>query len=763
MEATVTTFTFLQQVFDHQPEAAVYVMPVWQQEPSTNEKKIIDFQFLYSNAAIGNLNGQGSDQLLGKSVLADRLPDPGFCEIIFQQCLYVYQTGKPMQHSYFSNELEKYVTLQRVKFHDGVLTTARNRTEEYRTQVEKEQQTKLLQSLIESSPYGICLYESMRNPEGRIEDFKLRLCNQKSAEITALSLEQLQTHTVKELMVLRGHSSYFDICTEVVESGQPHYMEYYSTSQDQWLGFSFVKFEDGYLLNYIDITKTKKLEADALRNAHELQVIFNGSLSGVYSAKVIRDAKGMVSDLIFLRANEGFYKMFFATEEEVIGNSLLSISGGDVQDTFLTYVHEMMASEEPLVREINYHNPERWFEFSMVKLYEETLSVTVNDITSQKLAITEIERQRNLLDNILKQSPNGLSITKAIRDEQGNMVDAICVLMNEACEKFNGVPNEVMLNHSMGTLDPSILDSPLFAAARSLQTGQTFRTEYFLPLSKRWLELAVAKMDADHFINVFTDMTTMKESQVQMEQVVDELKRSNIMLEDFAYAASHDMKEPIRKIHFFADRLKEELKDQLNETQTKLFQRMEGAASRMRLLVDDLLTYSYVSKEVSELEAIPLNEKINVVLEDLELVVQEKRARITVGALPTIYGHRRQIQQLFHNLISNALKYSKENTQPTIHITSQLVQGNKVKGVLPADKKDRSYYLIQVKDNGIGFSQEDAERIFHVFTRLHGNSEYSGTGVGLAIVQRVIENHKGFIYAESSPGNGAVFNILWPA
>ncbi|HEV7333069.1 MAG TPA: PAS domain-containing protein [Flavisolibacter sp.] len=254
----------------------------------------------------------------------------------------------------------------------------------------------------------------------------------------------------------------------------------------------------------------------------------------------------------------------------------------------------------------------------------------------------------------------------------------------------------------------------------------------------------------------------VSERTIELENLNQELKRTNANLEEFAYAASHDMKEPIRKIHLFADRLKQELAEKLTPEQQHLFSRVENAAKRMGLLIEDLLTYSHVSKGVSHREIVDLNTKVQNVLEDLEVEIDEKKAEITIGALPTIYGHKRQLQQLFQNLIGNALKYSKPDVLPQITITAKLVYGSDTSLHMTADAARQQYHLLEVKDNGIGFEQVDAERIFNVFTRLHGNAEYKGTGVGLSIAKKVMENHQGFIWAESQPGVGTSFKMLFP-
>ena len=150
-------------------------------------------------------------------------------------------------------------------------------------------------------------------------------------------------------------------------------------------------------------------------------------------------------------------------------------------------------------------------------------------------------------------------------------------------------------------------------------------------------------------------------------------------------------------------------------------------------------------------------------LEDLELAIEEKKAKIHVGPMPKIKGHRRQIQQLFQNLIGNALKYNKPGSIPEISISANRVRGYELDITLNPGEESKAFYLIEVRDQGIGFEQEASERIFQVFQRLHGNAEYRGTGIGLSIARKVVNNHHGKIWAESEPGKGASFKILLPA
>lgn len=246
-------------------------------------------------------------------------------------------------------------------------------------------------------------------------------------------------------------------------------------------------------------------------------------------------------------------------------------------------------------------------------------------------------------------------------------------------------------------------------------------------------------------------------------QLNEELASSNTNLEEFTRIASHDLKEPIRKVDFFVDRLKTSLEGKISTEEKTLFDRVENATDRMRLLIDDLLEYSHLTQLQREQEQIDLNDKMRLILTDLELIIREKKATVHVDKLPMVKGHRRQLQQLFQNLISNALKYSKKDVPPEITINAKKITGSEASISLPPELASQEFNLINVCDNGIGFDQNDAHRIFNVFTRLHGNKEYPGTGIGLSIAKKVTENHHGYIYAKGEPGKGACFSILLPA
>ncbi len=182
----------------------------------------------------------------------------------------------------------------------------------------------------------------------------------------------------------------------------------------------------------------------------------------------------------------------------------------------------------------------------------------------------------------------------------------------------------------------------------------------------------------------------------------------------------------------------------------------------MQLLIDDLLEYSHVSNRPAGFEEIDLNEKLKRVLGDVEIEIEDKKATINIGTLPTIRGYRRQIQQLFQNILTNALKYNRPGVPSEINIHARVVTGSDIESDLTEEQRSKLFYLIEITDNGIGFDQKYAEKIFNMFQRLHSKMEYAGTGVGLSIARKVVENHHGFITAKSEIGKGAQFKVYLP-
>jgi PAS domain S-box-containing protein len=240
----------------------------------------------------------------------------------------------------------------------------------------------------------------------------------------------------------------------------------------------------------------------------------------------------------------------------------------------------------------------------------------------------------------------------------------------------------------------------------------------------------------------------------ELARLNEELARSNSELEQFAYVASHDLQEPLRKVQAFGDRLRAVAGPALTGDGDEYLERMQNAAKRMQVLISDLLAFSRVTTKTEPPVSVDLQSLVGEVLSDLEVRISELNADVQVSSLPAIQANRTQMRQLFQNLIGNALKFHKEGESPVVHVSAELRESG---------SNAHSEWSMTVKDNGIGFEQQYSDRIFGVFQRLHSRSEYEGTGIGLAVCKKIVELHGGDISVESSPGHGTTFTLTLPA
>ena len=252
-------------------------------------------------------------------------------------------------------------------------------------------------------------------------------------------------------------------------------------------------------------------------------------------------------------------------------------------------------------------------------------------------------------------------------------------------------------------------------------------------------------------IGTVRDITARKKTEAELRAFTTRLEQSNRELQDFASVASHDLQEPLRKIQAFGDRLQTKYSAQLGETGLDYLARMQNAASRMQTLINDLLSFSRVTTRAKPFEPIDLERIAQEVVSDLEIRIEQTSGRVEIEALPIIDADPVQIRQLFQNLIGNALKFHKPDEAPVVRVIGSLVNGNA--GVCE----------IMITDNGIGFDEKYLDRIFTIFQRLHGRSEYEGTGVGLAVCRKIAERHGGTITAKSQPQQGTTFIVALPS
>ncbi len=304
------------------------------------------------------------------------------------------------------------------------------------------------------------------------------------------------------------------------------------------------------------------------------------------------------------------------------------------------------------------------------------------------------------------------------------------------CGWLNQKANKIPVEHL------NLISVILSFTAYAVESGTLYKI-----VSRQNLNLE--EMVAKRTLKLETQAQELKKEIGERKKVAEELNRSNQDLQDFASIASHDLQEPLRKVIIFGDRLKEKFAGKMDESALNYLERMISASARMQNLIDELLSFSRVSTKAKPFESTDLNKVVDGVLTDLDSRIAKSKAKIELDGLPTIDADPVQMQQLFQNLVGNALKFCREGVAPVVSIGGNLNGGGTCE--------------IRVQDNGIGLDKKYVDRIFKPFERLHGRSEFEGTGMGLAICQKIVKRHRGTIEVESTDNKGCTFIIHLPA
>lgn len=375
------------------------------------------------------------------------------------------------------------------------------------------------------------------------------------------------------------------------------------------------------------------------------------------------------------------------------------------------------------------------------------------DITDRKEALEETRQAKEFSENIIRSSQDGI----VAFDREGAFT-----VWNSGMEKMTGIAASAALGRPVVRVLPFLAEAQESRSFKRVLAGATVKAtdRPFLVESSGRSGFYEAHYSPLHDtsggiiggVGVIRDVTEQKNSRERLQNFTALLRQRNRELQDFAYVASHDLQEPLRKIRAFGDRLQKRCEHLLDEQAKDYLGRMQDAARRMQVLISDLLSFSRVSTEAQPFAEVDLTAVARDVISDLEERIEQSGAQVELGELPRVQADPTQMRQLLQNLISNGLKYQKPGTPPRIEISA-------TEYMRETDLPPLEHHgcLIHVRDNGIGFDEKYLDRIFTVFQRLHGRNEYEGTGIGLAICRKIVERHHGWITARSSPGHGATF------
>jgi len=339
----------------------------------------------------------------------------------------------------------------------------------------------------------------------------------------------------------------------------------------------------------------------------------------------------------------------------------------------------------------------------------------------------------------------------AITDQAGTIIhinDKFCQISQYSCEELLGQNHRIINSgyHSQDffiTLWQTIVNGKIWEG----EIKNRAKSGSFYWVNTTIVPFLDEKGKPYQYVSIRYEITQRKLAEEQLRIYAEKLERSNRELQDFASIAAHDLQEPLRKIQAFGDRLFTRYRNDLSSEAQDILNRMLSSAKRMRKLIDDLLTYSRITIKNNPLAPTSLHQITQEVLSDLEIRIEQTKAKIEVCELPTIDADPSQMRQLIQNLLANALKFHQKDTPPVVKVSATI---------------EKDHCVLIITDNGIGFEEKYLDRIFTIFQRLHGKHEYEGTGVGLAVCRRIVERHGGSITATSKPGQGTTFLVTLP-
>lgn len=759
MEIIKQETQLIPELFDALPESVIWFVPVWKKE-NIDQSKIIDFEVRYCNDAACEFLQADKSEIIGNTILGNTLVDKDYQNILYTQCLQVWQTGKPIEESYYNESLKKYYNVLRSKAMGGVISLSRDRTAFYKAEQEHQKRAKLLDSILDVSINVMFVLEARRNESGVIIDQVFVKVNKLFTKITGTTEEQVIGQSLLKFFPSALENGLFQTNNEVIETGKALRTEFFYRGDglNNWFDISMVKLgENELVVTFADITKSRLNEIKLEQLTHRLQTIINSSNAGIITCLPVWNENNEIEDFEFTLINKKVTSYIGQEPSVLIGKRAEEFFPGYKRNGMFEHYKNVFLTHQPFQHDIHYKEDgiDAWIDLMCTRMDDQIL-ITFTDITTLKKLQQQIETSANRLNTVINTSQVGIFTLSPVKDDHGLITDFTFGIVNAAVASYIGQTAENLQGQLASIGFPAYKTNGLFEIYRkTLETGSAHHFNFHYEDGYDvYFDILSTKMN-DEVLVTFTDHTAIKKLQLQLESSIEELKRSNTSLEEFAYAASHDLQEPLRKINYFSERLKQIYGNSLTPESITMFERMEVSTSRMRHLIDDLLAYSQVSTTPKSNKLVDLNNIIQQVTSDLETTIQDKNATIITEALPVIKGDPTQLRQMFQNLLSNSLKYSRNDVPPVIEIHSSRINHT-------INDHTSPFYKIEIIDNGIGFEQEQAQRIFQVFQRLHGKSEYPGTGVGLAIVQKVVANHGGMIAAEGKQNEGAVFTILLP-
>ncbi|GAA5029181.1 hypothetical protein GCM10011506_17270 [Marivirga lumbricoides] len=662
---------------------------------------------------------------------------------------------------------------------EGVLVVCTETTSKIKARQALEESEERFRLLAENADLLI----ATSNEHGRIDYF-----NKAWEDFTGRSVEKLITEGWRDLLHPDDKERFLTSYSKAFENREMLEIELRLLNKNNEYRWILAKIPPlfsndgvfkGFLSTCLDITEMKNAQQNLVKSEQRLaSIVENAPFPiGVYVGREMRIVLANKSIMdVWSRGYDIVGKTYFEVlpelENQQVYQKLLKVY--DSGEPF-------HAKNQKIFLNVNCELKEHYFNYSFTPLFDAAGKVygvmnTAADITDINFANLKIKQNEKHLQDTILQAPVAICIMKG--------PNYIVELANNKMLELWGVKREDILGKPVFDGIPEAENQGLEGLLNKvLSTGETVSAEGVPVKLPRKGEAETVYVDfvyqANHsadgvvsnIMAIATDVTPQVKMRQKIEDVVSKrtrelaeanssLQKSNAELAQFAHIASHDLQEPLRKIAIFTQMLESGLGDKVDEVSANYLSKIRVSSNRMHNMIKDVLTYSELLNQVRAFKRVELTEIIKNTILDYELLIEEKAARVEYDTLPAINAIPLQMEQLFGNLIGNALKFSKNGTPLVIQVKAKELNFDD-KYVNGLDTSC-NYIKLSFVDNGIGFEAEFQEQIFNIFQRLHSKADYSGTGIGLAMCKRIVQNHLGIINAEGSSGNGATFNVILP-
>lgn len=607
---------------------------------------------------------------------------------------------------------------------------------------------------------GVALFAAIGSDQQSITDFRCSMMSPRFRQLIDCPVDELG-QSIRQLTPIAEQQALFEQFKYVLTQQQRTYCRatllQTATLSGHLCELTLIPLPGGVLVT-ASPAATVKQQVEQVSRLQVLENSFNACLNGITVYEAVLDTNQELIDFRFVAINAAGLTINGLSREQVIGKTLRELyPPTDSFGLYATY-KQVYLTHESHQGEHFYPDYGIWRQVVIVRISGGVM-VTYQDITLQKQLQNE---QKQLIEQLITHAPGGAVLLEPLMEHQ-QLVDLRIVRCNETYAQLRRKSAAELNGQLIDTLAPGWQSTPLYTHVQQvLLTGEAYQgsESRFIDGRLRYAAFRIARAGTSLLVT-YEDQTQHRQNQQQLDMLAQDLKRLTHSIQEFAFVASHDLQEPLRKIQQLSDLLVNKYGERIGDGSVYL-DRMQQAANRLSGSLKALLGYSRLTVHQQKNEPVSLTTVVNKALIRLETAIQLSDACIEVEPLPTINGDASQLEQLFEQLIANSIKFVSSGKSPHIRIGCEPVARGQLPAQLQPPPESADYCCIWVIDEGIGFEQKYAERIFGIFQRLHGQHHYPGTGIGLAICQRAAFNHRGFITANSQPGRGADFRVYLP-